>query len=295
MGFFDGVHYGHRHIITRLQNIAKKTGGETAVLTFWPHPRKILYPDNPPELLNTLEEKKELIAQAGIDHMIIIPFSKGLAALDAQDFIVSKLINKYHVDHLVVGFNHRFGQKQQGNVSLLARLGEKYNFTTEQVNPFIIDEKAVSSTLIRELITRGEVSNANKYLGYHYFVSGKVIHGKAIGHKINFPTANILPETDDKLIPKDGVYAVEVFYKSKKYGGMLNIGHSPTFKDDTPHAIEVHILNFEGNLYDENLRVAFVEKIRDEIKFDDVEQLQAQLIKDKKKIKKMLNLGLETK
>ncbi len=291
MGFFDGVHQGHRKILTHLQNIAKKTGGETTVLTFWPHPRKILYPHNNLELLNSLNEKKELIDQTGIGHMIILPFSKSFAELDAQEFVVSQLVKKYNIAHLVVGFNHRFGKNKQGNYSALATLGEKYNFTTEQIDPLIIDETTVSSTLIRGLITRGEISLANKYLGYNYFIGGKVIHGKKLGHTIDFPTANILPDTNDKLLPRDGVYAVEAFHENKKYAGMLNIGRSPTFKDKNPeHAIEVHILNFEGSLYNKTLRVAFIERIRDEIKFENIKQLQAQLRKDKQLVRQIIHL-----
>ncbi len=286
-GFFDGIHKGHQAIFSRLKMLGNQKVGEKVVVTYWPHPRKVLYPDNKLKLINTLEEKKDLIRDAGIDHLIILPFSKAFASQPAETFIVSTLVKKYNVKHLLIGYNHRFGKDKQGDVNELKKLGNQYDFTTEQVDPYTFDDIPVSSTQIREYIFHGDMVMANKFLGYHYFLQGKVVRGKAIGQQIDFPTANICPDSDNKLLPKEGVYAVEVFHQTKKYFGMLNIGSSPTVCDKKDNiSVEVHILGFNKNIYDETLKVAFIKRIRDEIKFDSVEQLKEQLRKDKKYIKK---------
>ena len=291
IGVFDGVHEGHHLILNKCLEKAKKIGGESVVITFWPHPKLILGKD-PHKLkyLNTLEEKQILLEKSGIDHLIIIPFTKKFAGLSAKKFIKKYLVKKIKLKYIIVGYNHQFGKKRKGNFKLLEKYAEKYHFGVEQLDAKIIEKESVSSTVIRRSLDKGDLITANKYLGYDYLIRGTIIKGKKIGSKIGFPTANIEVNDNNKLIPKDGVYAVFVTYNNRVYKGMLNIGIRPTIDDRIKQKIiEVHIIDFNEDIYNKKITFIFVARIRDEKKFRNIEELKSQLLKDKGKILEVLN------
>lgn len=280
-GTFDGVHIGHQQILKRLRNIADEAGGETVLLTFFPHPRMVLQPDdNTLKLLHTEEEKIYHLEKAGINHLIIIPFTKEFARQSSMQFVRDVLVNVIGTKILVIGYDHRFGKNREGSMDDLREYAQVYNFMVEEIPPQDIDEVTVSSTKIRNALLEGDVATASKYLGYDYTVTGKIVEGNSQGKKIGFPTANIHVPEEYKLIPDDGVYAVKVQLGGKEYKGMANIGNQPTFTNRR-HAFEVNIFDFEGNIYGESITVHFVSRIRSEMKFGGVERLIEQLKKDK--------------
>jgi riboflavin kinase/FMN adenylyltransferase len=283
IGVFDGVHQGHRKVLDRLKDIAKQKNGESVVLTLWPHPRIVLDKDiENLRLLNNIQEKKHLLSKTGIDHLIIIPFTREFAELSACEFIEEYLVKKIKVKHLVVGYNHQFGKDRKAGFDFLSQCATQFGFSIEKLDAKLVDNEAVSSTKIRNFLTSGDLNIANNYLGYEYFISGNVIEGNQIGRKIGFPTANIkIPELY-KQIPKDGVYAVRVKLNGDSYFGMLNIGSRPTIESELRSKnIEVHILNFEQKIYNQTVTVSFVKRIRDEKKFNGLDELRLQLVKDK--------------
>jgi riboflavin kinase/FMN adenylyltransferase len=280
-GTFDGVHIGHQKILDRLSNIAKQKNGETVLLTFFPHPRMVLQPDdNNLRLLHTVEEKIEHFEKTGLDHLLIIPFTKEFSRQSSLQFVRDVLVNKIGIKTLVIGYDHRFGKNREGNMDDLRKFGGTYKFGVEEISAQDIDDITVSSTKIRNALTHGDVDTAKRYLGYNYPVSGKVVEGNNLGKKIGFPTANISVQEPYKLIPGDGVYAVKVDIAEAQYGGMANIGNQPTFEDRS-HAFEVNIFGFNKDIYGKNIRIKFVSRIRSEMKFDGVDNLIAQLNKDK--------------
>jgi riboflavin kinase / FMN adenylyltransferase len=279
-GTFDGVHIGHRKIIKRLNEIAGKCSGETVLLTFYPHPRMILSPDDRSlKLLNTQEEKIGLLEKAGVDHLIIHPFTKEFSKLPSDDFIRDILVKKIGTQKLVIGYNHHFGRNREGSFANLKFLGPVYGFDVEEIPALDIDHVEVSSTKIRNGLEAGDIETANKYLGYEYFISGIVIEGKKLGKGLGYPTANIDVGNKYKLIPADGIYAVKVNYQEKEFKGMMSIGMNPTV-DGKNKTIEVHIFNFNKEIYGEQIQVSFVKKIRDEIKFDSLEALKSKMKED---------------
>ena len=291
IGIFDGVHLGHLSIINHLISKSKKNNGESVVITLWPHPRLVLskYRQNI-RFLNSLEEKQFLLEKAGIDHLIIIPFTKKFSKISAKKFIKQYLIKKINTYHLIIGFNHQFGKKGKGNYTVLKKYADKFNFTIEQLSAVLVDKEKVSSSIIRESLENGNLEIANNYLGYEYLLKGIIVKGKKIGRTIGFPTANIELEDRCKLIPKDGVYAVFVSYEGHIYKGMLNIGYKPTMKDQASRKyIEVHILDFNKDIYNQKITIIFVSRIRDEKKFEGIEMLKTQLEKDKFTILSVLN------
>lgn len=280
-GTFDGVHIGHQKILDRLKNLALQKNGETVLLTFFPHPRMVLQPDdNNLKLLHIQEEKIEQMAKTGIDHLLIIPFTKAFSRQTSLQFVRDVLVNKIGVKTLVIGYDHRFGKNREGNMDDLRKYGETYKFEVEEISAQDIDDITVSSTKIRNALLHGDVDTAKRYLGYSYPVTGKVVEGNSLGKKIGFPTANISVEKPYKLIPGDGVYAVKVSVANETFGGMANIGNQPTFEGRS-HAFEVNIFGFDADIYGQELKVEFVSRIRSEMKFDDVDSLIAQLNKDK--------------
>ena len=292
IGVFDGVHLGHQRVLERLKEIAKEKDGESVVLTLWPHPRIVLDKDvKSLRLLNNIEEKKFLLSKTGIDHLIIIPFTEEFSELSACEFIEEYLVKKINVKHLVVGYNHQFGKDRKAGYEFLSEYAQKYGFSIENLDAKLVDNDKVSSTKIRRFLTSGHLDIANNYLGYEYFISGNVVEGNQIGRKIGFPTANIkIPETY-KQIPKDGVYAVRVKLNGDSYYGMLNIGSRPTIESTLRSKnIEVHILGFDQKIYNQTVTVSFVKRIRDEKKFNGLEELRLQLEKDKKEIKQFFKL-----
>jgi len=292
-GTFDGVHLGHRTILNRLKEIAARNKGESVLITFFPHPRMVLYPDdNDLKLLNTQDEKIKLLEKAGIDHLIIIPFTKEFSRLSAVEFVRDLLVNKIGVKKLVIGYNHHFGRNREGTLEQLKDYASTYGFEIEEIPAQDVDDVNISSTKIRNALLDGDIQTANSYLGYDYFLSGNIIKGNRIGQTLGFPTANIEVEEKYKLIPADGVYAVKAELDGKIHKGMLNIGVRPTlYKEgdgESKKSIEINIFDFDDDIYDQRLTVYFKARIRDEKKFDNLEALKKKLIIDKEKSIRLL-------
>jgi len=291
IGVFDGVHKGHLSVINNVIEIAKKENKESVVFTFWPHPVMVFKPkgDNV-RLINSIDEKIELIRATGIGHLIVYPFNLGFSKLNSCNFIEQILVNKLHVSTLVVGFNHHFGHKREGSYDDLLNCTKAFNLSLKRCNPYLVNKQEISSTIIRNELINGNIKTANSFLGYDYFITGKVVEGSKIGRSIGFPTANILPGQKFKLIPKDGVYAVTIDYENNSYKGMLNIGLRPTVNSSSlKKSIEVHIFDFNHIIYDKNIKIRFVQRLRDEIKFNNVNELQKQLNIDKQSIINILS------
>lgn len=281
-GTFDGVHLGHREIINRLRDIADRVGGETVLMTFYPHPRLVLFPDDPNiQLLQTIEEKKASLKEAGIDHLILLPFTQEFAKLSALEYVRDVLVQTIGVHTVVVGYDHRFGKNREGDFSSLEEFSEMFGFHVEEIPARLIDDLSISSTKIRNALLAGAVDQANSYLGYNYLLSGCVIHGDGLGHKLGFPTANLRINDSHKLIPGPGVYAVHVKIKGSNYNGMMNIGVRPTVSSSDEKRLEVHLFDFSDDLYGAEMEVRFAGRIRNEMKFNSVDELKAQLLVDK--------------
>ena len=248
IGTFDGVHMGHRKILDKVIAEAELRNEESVVLTFYPHPRFILNENSDLKLLNTIEEKTELLSKTGLDALIIHPFSKEFANLSAEEFVKTILVDQLHISKIIIGYDHKFGKNRTADIHDLIQFGAKYNFEVEQITAQELDEIAVSSTKIRTALGEGNITLANNYLGYPYSLSGKVIHGNQIGRTIGFPTANIQMADTFKLIPKKGVYVVRCLIKDRLVKGVMNIGNRPTV-DGTSLSIEVHLLDFDATLY----------------------------------------------
>ncbi len=283
IGTFDGVHLGHREVISELKQLSVLSGGESVVFTFEPHPRIVISPqEDTLRLLSTKEEKIKLMEKIGVDHLVIYPFTKEFSKLTYDEFVTKILVGKMNILSLVVGYDHRFGQGRQGDFHSLERLSGSLNFKVEQLSQLIVDNKVVSSTKIRQALEDGNIIKANHFLGYQYALTGKVVEGKRLGRTIGFPTANIDTCDRHKLVPGDGVYAVLIELNGKSFQGMLNIGIRPTVNSNADHkTIEVNIFNFDEDIYNSSITTLFIEKIRDEQKFDRLELLQTQLAKDK--------------
>jgi riboflavin kinase/FMN adenylyltransferase len=277
---FDGVHLGHKSIIDALIKTGSENNLETAVLTFWPHPRFIFNPNEDLKLLNTVEEKKFLMEKYGIDHLFLKEFDEEFRNLTGEEFVRKILVEKLHVKYLIIGYDHSFGKNKSGNFELLQKLSAELGFEVEQMEAINIHENNISSTKIRNALLAGDIKKANEMLGYSYSVSGSVVHGKKIGRTIGYPTANI--ETDSiKLLPKKGAYIVEVLLKGRSYKGMLSIGTNPTVNGEKL-TVEVYILDFNEDIYGENLTVSFRDFLHDEIKFEGLEKLIERLDEDKR-------------
>jgi riboflavin kinase/FMN adenylyltransferase len=290
VGVFDGVHLGHRALLDRLVFRAENAGGESVVITFNPHPRIVLsQKQEEPFSLSTLDEKKQLLEQSGIDHLIIMNFTRELGNMDAADFIGEILVGKIGVKHLLVGYDNHFGKDKGGDFKKIRECSELYNFEVEQVDGIYSPEGIISSTAIREALLKGRVEDAGRWLGYNYAITGTVVEGRKIGHKLGFPTANIKAADVFKLIPADGVYAVEVMIGELKLPGMLSIGYNPTVNNDrTKRSIEVNIFGFERDLYDRTITAIFRYRLRDEVKFENTEQLTEQMKLDKEAALRLL-------
>ena len=287
-GTFDGVHLGHQKILTRIREIARSIQGETVLITFWPHPRLVLYPnEHNLRLLSTFEEKTKLLRQFGIDHLITIPFTQEFSQISSAEFIAKVLIDAIQTKKLVIGYDHRFGKNREGSFEYLKANSSDFGFDLEEISRQDVEEIAVSSTKIRKALESGDVKTAESCLGRPYELNGLVIKGQQIGRSIGFPTANIHIPNDYKLIPKDGVYAVEASVDSTLYKAMLNIGNRPTV-DGTKKTVEANLFDFQGDLYDKQITVYFHEFLREERKFDSLEALKAQLFQDQKTARSLL-------
>ena len=279
IGTFDGVHLGHQKIIRSLVTLAKEKKLKANVLTFFPHPRMVLQKDTSIKLIDTIKEKVNLLEEFGIDNLIIHEFSKEFSKLSAIEFTRDVLVNQLGIESLFVGYDHRFGKNREATVEDLILLGETYGFEVNKIPPQDVYSITVSSTKIRKAIADSDFEKVEKFLGRPYQLNGIVNKGEGLGRTINFPTANIIVEESYKLIPPKGVYLVQVYFKQNIFLGMMNIGNRPTLNGNY-QTQEVHLFNFNKNIYGEHLRVLFVKKIRDENKFDSLEELKLQLLKD---------------
>ena len=277
---FDGVHLGHQSIIQKLNTISDAKNLKSAILTFWPHPRKVFNPNDDLKLLNTIEEKKYLLQKKGLYHLFLKEFDDDFRNLTGEEFVKQILVEKLQVKHLIVGYDHTFGKNRSGDFSLLKKMGPELGFEVEQVEAVSYKEVNISSTQIRNALSAGNVIFANEMLGYNYSLSGTVVHGKKIGRTIGYPTANI--EVDDlKLLPKKGAYIVDVFVKNQHYKGMLSIGTNPTVNGKNV-SVEVYILDFDEDIYDQEISVNFRDFLHEEIKFNGLEELMIRLDEDKR-------------
>lgn len=280
-GTYDGVHIGHQKIITRLNEIAEKHGGESVVITYWPHPRLVLYPDDRDlRLLNTFEEKAELLRKYGVKHLLRLPFTKEFAAISSLEFIRKILVDGIGTKKLVIGYDHRFGKNREGSFEELSMNGPQFGFEVEEIPRQEIDQLAISSTAIRHSLNEGEVKRASELLGRPYSITGQVVQGEKLGRVLGFPTANIDPDSRNKLIPAEGIYAVTVEHANNRYTGMLYIGKRPTL-GGTIQSIEVNIFDFNQTIYGETLTVHFIEQIRKDMQFSDLEALKKQMNLDR--------------
>lgn len=281
IGTFDGVHIGHQKILRNLIKDAAKEGGESVLLTFFPHPRMVLQKEVTISLLNTIEEKSSLLEEIGLDYLVIHAFSKNFSRLTAQDFVKSILVNQLNVAKLIIGHDHHFGKNREGNIDQLTRYGQLYDFKVEQICSQDIDHVSVSSTKIRKSLKEGDLKRANKYLGYPYMICGTVVEGKKLGKKIGFPTANISIDESYKLIPKTGVYVIRVIVEDELLYGMMNIGFNPTVSGKQ-QTIEAHLFDFDKNLYKKKIKIGLLHFLREEKKFKSIKELMVQLRMDKK-------------
>lgn len=287
IGTFDGVHIGHQKIIQQLNNEAKKIGGESVLFTFYPHPRMVLYPESHGlKLIQTQEEKLAKLRRMGLQNVIVHPFTKDFSRLTATEFVRDYLVNKVNVNRIIIGYDHQFGKNREGTLNLLKDLAPIYDFQVQEIPAQDIENVNVSSTKIRKAIKGGNVITATNYLGEYFELKGKVIHGKKIGRTINFPTANIELDSEIKLIPANGVYAVRVVLEDRtEHFGMLNIGQNPTIEKQDYISIEVNILDYIGDLYNQSITVRFLDRIREEKKFERLDLLKIQIQEDEKVVR----------
>ncbi|MGB0524822.1 MAG: bifunctional riboflavin kinase/FAD synthetase [Flammeovirgaceae bacterium] len=289
-GTFDGVHIGHQKILARLSEVAKQASGESVVLTFWPHPRLVLFPDQTDlRLLSSLQEKMDLLGQYGIDHLIVLTFSKAFAATTSHDFIQKILVDQIGTKKLVIGYDHRFGRNREGGFDYLKAHSHEFGLEVEEIPRQDIDDVGVSSTKIRKALLAGDIYTANNYLGGEYMLTGNVVKGEQVGRTIGYPTANLEVDEPYKLIPEDGIYAVRVLVRKQVHQGMLYIGTRPTIGAKLKRAIEVNIFEFNQDIYHETIRVYFVKALRKDEKFQDLASLQKQLEQDKLAALEVLN------
>ncbi len=288
IGTFDGVHLGHRKIISRITELARANGGESVILTFFPHPRMILHPeDQNIKMINTMNEKAELLEQLGVDHLIITPFSRDFSNQTAEEYVKDVLVKKIGTKKIVIGYDHRFGKDRQGSLTDLQQMAPVYGFEVIEIPEQDIHDVAVSSTRIRHALLDADIDLANEFLGYPFYVSGKVMRGDQIGRQMGYPTANILIEESYKLIPANGIFSVMVQVDGKEHKGMGYIGHRPTINGMTRN-IEVNIFDFNQDIYTQPIRMKFFHFVRGDVKFESLDQLKKQLDKDKEDVMKLL-------
>jgi len=287
IGTFDGVHIGHKAILKRLVETAKKENLDSVVLTFFPHPRMVLQQKSDIKLINTINERTQLLENTGLEHLVIHPFTHAFSRLTALEYVRDILVNSLKAKKIIIGYDHRFGRNRNADIDDLKEFGKTYNFEVEEISAKELDDVAISSTKIRKALNEGDIDTANSYLGYHFMISGEVIKGKAIGRTIQYPTANLKLKESYKLVPKNGVYVVQSLIEGKRIFGITSIGTNPTVggKEKT---IETHFLNFNEDLYGKEITIEFLKFIRDEETFDSVEILRQEIIKDEKFAKQYL-------
>lgn len=291
IGTFDGVHLGHQKLLERLKELKASSRLQTVILTFDPHPRRVLFNDkNNLKLITTTPEKLKLLEEYGMDVAVVYPFSKSFSEISAQQYIEDLLVKKLNVKHLVIGYDHKFGKNRGGDIHTLREFAPVYGFEVEEISAKDIDSIAISSSKIRHALEQGDMALANKYLGHTYFFSGKVIKGKQLGRTIGFPTANIGQLSEEKLLPAEGVYFARARVNDETFFGMLNIGKNPTTDNDQLLKPEINLFNFDKDIYGCNIRVEVLNYLRPEIKFSGIEELKQQLVKDKENCKALINL-----
>ncbi len=280
IGTFDGVHIGHRKILERLIKNAKDSKLKSVVLTFFPHPRMVLQKDTDIKLINTIEEKTQILKDLGLDFLIIHPFTSDFSRLSATEFVRDLLVNELQIKKIIIGYDHRFGRNRTANINDLITFSSTFDFEVEEITAQEVDDVSVSSTKIRKALEEGDIQTANAYLGYRYMLTGTVKKGKGLGRQLNFPTANLQVEETYKLIPKNGVYVVQSIVNGKLTFGMMNIGFNPTVSG-TEQTIEINFFDLDQDLYDQKLQIEIIDRIRDEHKFESINALKEQLSKDK--------------
>jgi riboflavin kinase/FMN adenylyltransferase len=292
IGTFDGAHKGHQKILSRLNDRAKETQGESILFTFYPHPRMIVFPENHNlKLLQTIDEKIESLASFGLDNLIIYPFTKEFSRLTAFEFVRDILVEKLKVKTLVIGYDHQFGRNREGDLEFLKETAKIFDFDVEEISAEEVQEVNVSSTKIRQSLNNGNIERANEFLGRPFLCTGRVVEGKRLGRELGFPTLNIEVNNEHKILPKDGVYAVNVQIKDEHFEGMMNIGQNPTVQKNTEQEkkLEVHIFDFDKEVYGDEVKVFFQKFIRDEKTFSNLEELKSQLIQDEKNVRTYFN------
>jgi len=282
IGTFDGVHQGHKQIIDRLKKACKEIKGESFIFTFHPHPRQVLFPHQADlKLLTLTDEKLRLLEKGGVDHVLVFPFTKEFSLLSAGDYIRQILVDAIGTKKLIIGYDHKFGNKREGTIETLKHFSSQYGFTVEEIPAHEIDHINVSSTKIRKALDLGDIQTANSFLGYPYFLSGRVVAGKKLGRQLGYPTANLQIEDGTKLVPGIGVYAVTTIISGARYKGMMSIGLNPTTDTDNKLKIEVNIFNFDKEIYGKEITIEFCRRLRNEEKFASLEELKKQLAIDK--------------
>ncbi len=288
IGTFDGVHLGHQVIINTLKQAAKEVNGESVIITFHPHPRKVVSSIvTGIRLINTLDERIELLAKTGVDHLVVVPFTDFFANQTAEEYIKDFLVEKFKPTTIIIGYDHRFGKDRTGNYLLMEQKALTYNYTLKEIPEHLLDAVKVSSTTIRNALLHGQIEEANKLLGYAFFFTGQVVHGNKIGRTIGYPTANLKSNNDEKITLGDGIYAVYVTVEEKKYKGMLSIGFRPTV-DGKKRVTEVNIFDFDTEIYDQLIKVEIKKHLRNEVKFNSLDELKQQLHTDKENSLKCL-------
>ncbi len=280
IGTFDGVHIGHQKIVSQLINVAKEDGLKSIIFTFFPHPRMVLQKDTNIKLINTLDERTKILENLGLDSLFIKTFTKEFSRLTAEDFVKNILIDTLNAKKIIIGYDHRFGRNRNADINDLIKFGEAYGFEVEEISAQDINDVSVSSTKIRKAVVDGDIIKANSYLGYNFMLTGTVVKGEGLGRQLGFATANILIEEDYKLIPKQGSYIVSALINDSLFYGMMNIGMNPTV-NGKKETTEVHFFNFDQDIYNQKIQIDLLHRLRDEQKFDSVEALKLQLLKDK--------------
>lgn len=296
IGTFDGVHKGHQKILSRLDNLANEMSGESILFTFYPHPRMVVFPDNHNlKLIQTIDEKIDALRDFGLDNLIIYPFTKEFSRLTAFEFVRDILVEKLKVKTLVIGYDHQFGRNREGDLEFLKESAKIFDFNVEEISAEEVQEVNVSSTKIRQSLMNGEIERTNEFLGRSFQCSGVVVEGQKIGRTMGFPTANINLNNQHKILPKDGVYAVRVEINGTNYNGMMNIGVNPTVvsKNTTEKKVEVHLFDFDADIYGEHVAVFLYRYIRNEKTFSNLEALKSQLKHDSKEVRNFFDLYRE--
>jgi riboflavin kinase/FMN adenylyltransferase len=295
IGTFDGVHLGHQKILSRLVQLKHKYGLQAVVLTFDPHPRKILFPEQKDlKLITLIDEKLDLLENYGVDVTVVYPFDKSFSSIEPKEYIEEILLKSLKVEYLVIGYDHKFGKNRSGDISVLQKYSGNYDYEVEEIPALDIDHIAISSSKIRHAVEEGNIDLANNYLGHYYSLFATVIRGKQLGRTLGYPTANLKIESADKLIPKNGIYFVEVITAGTKNYGMMSIGYNPTTDNDHTVKMEVHVLDFEGDLYNMVIRINFLKYLREEKKFDSLDGLKEELDNDKQRCMELIKLMEQT-